>query len=138
MMNRLLSVIALSLSRGELFLPDASSYDDLFYKLVEASDTLTNIKESYGLGDNLAMAALTHITSHYTSMLKRDEKYSARSKTLSPAEVSRLIKEGYDTLSIQARDGFDRWQPFREAEHKATIKRAARIVAEDIQTIIYS
>jgi len=49
LVERLTNVLALALSSGDSFLPDAAPYDDLFYKLVEAGEVLTKLRDSYGL-----------------------------------------------------------------------------------------
>jgi hypothetical protein len=44
------NLLTLSLCSGELFLPDAEAYDDIFYKLVESFEVLKRCRELYGLG----------------------------------------------------------------------------------------
>ncbi|KAI5815808.1 hypothetical protein BZA77DRAFT_315217 [Pyronema omphalodes] len=45
-----INLLTLSLCSGELFLPDAEAYDDIFYKLVESFEVLKKCRELYGLG----------------------------------------------------------------------------------------
>jgi hypothetical protein len=47
-----------------------------------------------------------------------------------------VIQRGYETLSIQAKDGLDRWERFREAEHKNVLKKAAKVVVGDVKEMI--
>ncbi|KAG9185538.1 hypothetical protein G6011_06869 [Alternaria panax] len=129
MISNLLNLLAFALSSGENFLPDPAAYDDLFYKLVESGDTLVKFRDAFGLkGQSDSMQTLINVSSHYQSLL--NEKGKAR-KHLSPQEVQAVIKQGYETLSIDASEGLDRWEKFREADHKSTLKKIARVVVED-------
>ncbi|KAK8165689.1 hypothetical protein BKA80DRAFT_271969 [Phyllosticta citrichinensis] len=133
------NLIALSLSTGETFLPNAAAYDDLFYKLVENGDILTKFRDAYELSKHQSSSSietLISVSSHYYDLLQGDEKGKVRSKNLSPREVSKVIKQGYETLSIQAKEGLDHWERFREADHKAVLKRVARCAVEDARALV--
>lgn len=133
------NLIAFSLTTGEAFLPDTASYDDLFYKLVESGDILIKFRDAHDLNKRTASNAidvLTGVSGHYYSILEGDERGKVRSKNLSPKEVQNVIKQGYETLSIQAREGLDHWESFREADHRATLKRVARIAVEDAKALV--
>ncbi|KAF1991683.1 DUF1741-domain-containing protein [Aulographum hederae CBS 113979] len=141
LVDRLINLVALSLSTGELFLPDPSSYDDLFYKLVETGDILTQFKATYDLSSKSASSSidvLISVSSHYSELLESSQKNKTRSKSLSTKEVHRVIKQGYETLSIQAREGLDSWERFREADYRTALKRAARITVEDAKGLVGS
>ena len=47
-----------------------------------------------------------------------------------------MIKQGYETLSIQAKEGLDHWDKFREADHKMILKKIARVAVEDAKSLI--
>ncbi|CAN9199534.1 unnamed protein product [Alternaria alternata] len=130
MIDLLVNLLAFALSSGENFLPDPAAYDDLFYKLVESSDTLVKFRDAFGLtsGKQGSMQTLINVSNHYQALL--NDKGKAR-KHLSPQEVHAVIKQGYETLSIDASEGLDRWDKFREADHKSTLKKIARVVVED-------
>ncbi|KAL1792296.1 hypothetical protein ACET3X_008803 [Alternaria dauci] len=129
LIDLLVNLLAFALSSGENFLPDPAAYDDLFYKLVESSDTLIKFRDAFALsGKTGSMQTLVNVASHYQALLR--EKGKAR-KHLSPQEVQAVIKQGYETLSIDASEGLDRWDKFREADHKAMLKKIARVVVED-------
>lgn len=133
------NLIALSLSTGETFLPDAAAYDDLFYKLVETGDILTKFRDAYDLSkqqSSSSIETLISVSSHYYELLQGDEKGKVKSKNLSPREVSKVIKQGYETLSIQAKEGLDHWERFREADHKGVLKRVARCAVEDARVLV--
>lgn len=134
MINILVNLLAFALSSGENFLPDPASYDDLFYKLVESGDTLIKFRDTFGLsGQSDSMQTLINVSSHYQSLLESNGK--ARSKHLSPQEVSTVIKQGYETLSIDASEGLDRWEKFREADFKSLLKKIARAAVEDAKAL---
>lgn len=139
MIDRLVNIIALSLSGGESFLPDPHSYDDLFYKLVETGDNLVKFRDTYELGKRASSESiqiLISVSNHYYSLLEGEEKGKVRSKNLSPREVSKVIRQGYETLSIQAKEGLDHWDRFREADHKSDLKKIARIAVEDAKELL--
>ena len=139
MIDSLVNIVALSLSNGENFLPDPSSYDDLFYKLVEPGDILTRFRDAFGLADRPSSSSidtLISVSSHYHSLLEEEGSNKLKSKNLSPREVNKVIKQGYDTLSIQAREGLDRWDKFREADVKNILKRVARIAVDDARGLV--
>lgn len=61
---------------------------------------------------------------------------SIKKKNLSPREVHRIIKQGYDTLSIQPPEGLSAWAKWREAEWKSELKRAARCAVDDARQLV--
>lgn len=134
--DSLVNLIALSLSAGEAFLPTPSSYDDLFYKLVEIGDILTKFRDSYGLQkrSNNSIETLISVSTHYKELLKDGE--GKRGRALTSAQVSGVIKAGYETLSIQAKEGLDSWERYREADEKAFLKKVARVVVSDAKELV--
>ena len=135
MIDILVNLLAFALSSGENFLPDPASYDDLFYKLVESGDTLTKFRDTFSLSGQSSMQTLINVSSHYHSLLESSEKGKARSKHMSPQEVSTVIKQGYETLSIDASEGLDRWEKFREADFKTLLKKIARAAVDDAKAL---
>ncbi|KAJ4311028.1 hypothetical protein N0V94_008154 [Neodidymelliopsis sp. IMI 364377] len=131
MITILVNLLAFALSSGENFLPDPASYDDLFYKLVETGDILTKFRDTFGLDQSGAMQILVNVSSHYHSLLADGKK----GKHFSPEEVSVVIKQGYETLSIDANEGLDRWDKFREADFKTLLKKIARATVEDAKAL---
>lgn len=59
-----------------------------------------------------------------------------KKKNLSPREVHRIIKQGYDTLSIQPPEGLNAWTRWRETDWKSELKRAARCAVDDARQIV--
>ena len=149
MTEPLLATLALAVSRGEDFLPIGASYDDLIYKLVEAGPGLfENLGKVFALprGDSTvgkALDILLALTKHYHSLLpttvtdnnsSSTEPSAAPSKSLSPNQVLKLIKKGYESLSLPTAEGLERWDPWRETAtsgHKALIKKIGRVAVED-------
>lgn len=136
MVDLLVNLLAFALSSGENFLPDPASYDDLFYKLVETGDSLAKFRDAFGLGSSTSMQTLVNVSSHYHSLLESGGgQGKAKNKILSPREVNDVIKQGYNTLSIDAEEGLDRWERFREAEFKVALKKIARAAIEDAKML---
>ena len=134
MINALISLLAFALSSGETFLPDPASYDDLFYKLVECGDILIKFRDTFDLSQSGSMQSLIDVSSHYRSLLESNDK-GKLSKNLSPREVSKVIKQGYETLSIDMNEGLDRWAKFREVDSRTLLKKIARVVVEDTKAL---
>ncbi|KAL6238154.1 hypothetical protein BDW75DRAFT_228162 [Aspergillus navahoensis] len=61
---------------------------------------------------------------------------AAQKKNLSPREVHRIIKQGYDTLSIQPPEGLSAWTRYRETDWKPDLKRAARCAVDDATQLV--
>ena len=135
MIGMVVKVLGLALSSGENFLPDPATYDDLFYKLVESGDMLVKFRDTFDLKQSGPMQTLINVSSHYQSLLEGSEAGKARKKHLSPQEVSIVIKQGYETLSIDANEGLDRSEKFREADFKTLIKKIARVAVGDAKLI---
>lgn len=131
MIDVLVNVLAFALSSGENFLPDPASYDDLFYKLVETGDILTKFRDTFGLSSSGAMQTLVNVSSHYHSLLADGKK----GKHFSPEEVSVVIKQGYETLSIDTSEGLDGWEKYREADFKSLLKKIARAAVDDAKAL---
>jgi hypothetical protein len=136
MVESLVNLLAFALSNGENFLPDPASYDDLFYKLVETGDTLAKFRDAFGLTNKGSMQTLVNVSSHYHALLEGGDKGKLRSKNLSPQEVNNVIKQGYETLSIEAGEDLDRWTRFREADVKILLKKIARAAVEDAKSVV--
>jgi hypothetical protein len=158
----LVDLIAFTLSTGDTFLPDPASYDDLFYKIVEAGPIIARFRDVYNLstGNNAPSTALQSqqgaasintlitVSTHFLSLLFQTEKpatessgegpaaTTTRKKNLGPREVHQIIKQGYDTLSIQPQEGLSTWEKWREADRKLELKKAARRAVEDARRLV--
>lgn len=135
--DHLVSLLALAMSTGEAFLPDAKSYDDLFYKVLESGDALIEFRDAYGIKKRSSAAAadmLIGVSVHYKRLL--EEQKGKGNKHPSPREVGKVIKQGYETLNIQTKEGLDNWDRYREADHRNLIKRVTRCVVIDVRVLL--
>ncbi|KAM3065291.1 hypothetical protein ACMFMF_011229 [Clarireedia jacksonii] len=134
LLDNVVNLIALSLSAGEAFLPSPVAYDDLFYKLVETGEVLVKFRDNYDLGKRptSSIDTLISVTTHYNEMLMEGGK----KKHLTSAQVSSVIKQGYETLSIQAKEGLDGWERYREADERTFLKKVARMVVGDVRGLV--
>ncbi|KAJ5054208.1 uncharacterized protein L3040_000489 [Drepanopeziza brunnea f. sp. 'multigermtubi'] len=136
LLDDLVNLIALSLSAGESFLPGPAAYDDLFYKLVETGENLVKFRDSYDLGKRptSSIDTLISVSTHYNQLL--EDGASRRGKHLTSAQVAGVIKQGYETLSIQAKEGLDSWDRYREADKRSFLKKMARTTVGDVKDLI--
>ncbi|RMZ81155.1 hypothetical protein DV737_g2694, partial [Chaetothyriales sp. CBS 132003] len=128
-------LIAFCLSRGDAFLPDPASYDDLFYKLIEASDILPKFKDAFAEQPvqgtdsfSKAMNALLSVSSHYHELLG---DHKGRKTHQSPAAVQKVIHDGYESLNLPSDEDFGTWQKWRESSMKADLKKMIRTAVDD-------
>jgi hypothetical protein len=137
LLDDLVNLIALSLSAGEAFLPNPAAYDDLFYKLIETGEILVKFRDSYDLGKrpNNSIDTLISVTEHYKELLANGSQ-GRRGKHLTNIQVAGVIKQGYETLSIQAKEGLDGWEKYREADERVFLKKIARAAVADVKTLL--
>ncbi|KAL9124644.1 MAG: hypothetical protein Q9217_006040 [Psora testacea] len=150
-----LATLVLAVIMGESFLPDPAAYDDLFYKLVEAGDFLSRFKTTFAVqitqahemvgkqpistinGPTTALIdVLIQVSAHYYDLVQAERDRGRLGNNPSPREVSKIIRQGYDTLSLPTIEGLDRWDRFREAEERGMLKRAARVAVEDTKRLL--
>lgn len=135
--DTLLAVLALALSRGESFLPDAASYDDLFYKVFESGDAIKKLRDNFGMaerGSAGALKVLLSVADHFQKLL--EEQKGKNSRDLGPQEIHKLIKQGYETLAIQSTEGLDRWDKYREGDYRNLLKKLIRMAVEDSRALL--
>jgi len=134
--NMLIDVLIIALTGGEAFLPDAAAYDDLFYKLVESGEALTTLRDSYGMTPeptNTSINTLISVSRHYKEMI---ESQRAKKEHLSPREINKIIRDGYETLNFDVKDDVEQVSRFREVEYKSELKRIARVVVADAAALV--
>jgi hypothetical protein len=133
MIQGLVELLSLALTTGESFLPDAAAYDDLFYKLVESGEALLKLRDTYSLSTDAEKKShvntLISVSKHYQELIDSER---AKKDHLSPREVSKIIKQGYETLSLEGREGPDTIAGgYREVEYRSILKRIARVAVAD-------
>ncbi|MCJ1381536.1 hypothetical protein MMC17_004647 [Xylographa soralifera] len=135
LLTPLLRVLALALLSGSAFLPDAPAYDDLVYKLVENSATLDKLQSAYRLGEDSPVEVLRHVAAHYHGLLQTERGRGRVGKDLSPREVGRVIRGGYEGLVLPSGEGMglESWEGYREGEERGWVKRAGRVAVEDVR-----
>ncbi|CAN6674679.1 hypothetical protein TRVA0_060S00606 [Trichomonascus vanleenenianus] len=140
-------ILATCLIHGDTLLPQADQYDDLFYKLMTAADDLDKARKVYPrLQSSPAMAVLLAAINHYKALI---EKQSAGNRVLTAKQVADIIKQGYQTLSLNqvvnspAGDNneasawllSDAMPKYRESDERLFFKRATRHVIHDMQKL---
>ncbi|KAL9032550.1 MAG: hypothetical protein Q9180_006437, partial [Flavoplaca navasiana] len=156
LLNTFLTVLSLAVCNGDIFLPDTDSHDDLFYKLVENGHLLPRFKSAFAHPSTIASGgaidprtgtspaalidALISISEHFTSLLEeekgRTSTFGGGTKTLSPKEVSQVIRKGCDSLTLPAMEGLERWTRWREVDEKGFVKRVGRLAVEDARRVV--
>ncbi|KAF2212353.1 hypothetical protein CERZMDRAFT_68014 [Cercospora zeae-maydis SCOH1-5] len=134
--NSLTDLLTMAMSNGEAFLPDAAAYDDLFYKLVESGEALGKFRDAYNLAksdDNKPINTLIGVSKHYQELI---ETQNGKTTLLTPKEVNKVIKQGYDTLAIETKEGLDQFERYREADHKVALKKIARVAVMDAASLV--
>ncbi|KAL2160738.1 hypothetical protein VTH06DRAFT_935 [Thermothelomyces fergusii] len=148
LLDHVVNLIALGLSAGESFLPTAAAYDDLYYKVVESGDVLVRFRDAYGLASrpSNSIDTLVSVSMHYKALLTGGggggggggdggKGGGARSQ-LTSMQVAEVIKQGYETLSIQAKEGLDDWEKYREADERTLLKKMARAAVADVREML--
>lgn len=134
LLDLVVNLLALSLSSGEAFLPTPAAYDDLFYKVVESGEILVKFRDTYNLSKrpSNSIDTLVNVTAHYKTLLESGNS----KKNLTSAQVAEVIKQGYDTLSIQTKEGLDGWERYREADDRTLLKKMARATVMDVKIMV--
>ena len=134
-----ISILALSVTAGEAFLPDSASYDDLIYKLVEGGETLSKFKTTYPQTQSSPtppISILIAVSDHYQKQLEAEREKGRLSKNASPREVTKVIRAGYETLVLPPVEGLERWEKWRESDEKGLLKKVARVAYEDARRLV--
>ncbi|TQV94072.1 hypothetical protein V2A60_002859 [Cordyceps javanica] len=137
LIDHVVNLLALSLSAGEAFLPTPAAYDDLFYKIVESGEILTKFKQNYGLGKQIghSIDTLINVSTHYKQLLT-ESGGKKKPNNLTTTQVTDVIKQGYETLSIQAKEGLDSWDRYREADDRILLKNMTRTAVADVRELV--
>lgn len=132
----LVDVLIIALTGGEAFLPDAAAYDDLFYKLVESGEALIKLRDAYSIStesEKSSINTLISVSQHYKEMI---DSQRAKKEHLSPREVNKIIKQGYETLTFDTKEDVEQESMYREVEYKSELKRIARVAVADAAALV--
>ncbi|KAI8630796.1 hypothetical protein F5Y19DRAFT_34113 [Xylariaceae sp. FL1651] len=134
LLDLVVNLLAMSLSAGEAFLPTPAAYDDLFYKVVESGEILEKFRDTYSLSKrpSNSIDTLVNVSAHYKTMLDS----GGSKKNLTSTQVAEVIKQGYETLSIQTKEGLDGWERYREADDRTLLKKMARATVTDVKVMV--
>ncbi len=105
---------------------------------------LVKFRDLYGLSKRASSSidTLVNVSTHYKEMLANGTaggKAGAGRRTgstLTSLQVAEVIKQGYETLSIQAKEGLDSWEKYREADERTLLKKMARAVVGDVRILV--
>ncbi|KAK1751055.1 hypothetical protein QBC47DRAFT_392134 [Echria macrotheca] len=144
LLDHVVNLLALGLSSGESFLPTPAAYDDLFYKVVETGEVLVKFRDTYKLAKrpSNSIETLVNVSTHYKEMLAGRTGGKAAGpgrrigSQLTSLQVAEVIKQGYETLSIQTKEGLDSWEKFREADERTLLKKMARAAVADVKVLV--
>lgn len=103
--NLIVLILATSLINGNSFLSNSDDYDDLFYKIIEGSDTITKLQKTFcqTLSNNKSpsMTVLQAAINHYSALLPKSLLMGKNSKQqMNSQQISSIIRDGYQTLSL--------------------------------------
>jgi len=145
LLHPFLATLALAVSEGYVFLPSPEAYDDLSYKLVEAGHVLSKFQSVYLPSSSTtttlsttttaqALTTLLHVSTHYYTLLETRKA----GKNLSPREVSRVIRKGYETLRVpeEGKEGLMAGERWREGEERGFVKRVGREAVGDGRRVV--
>lgn len=163
--NLIVLTLGAAVIHGETIFSDSEQYDDLLYKIIESSDSLSKFENLIpALSLSPSLSVLKTVINHYTEFFKKSSStevgksfFSFFSKPsainlqgdLTPQKVVEMIKEGYQTLSIhqnvtnkndqQDQTGnyllYDPLPRYNEADERLFLKKVTRQVIMDIQQL---
>jgi hypothetical protein len=149
LLDHVVNLLALGLSAGEAFLPGPAAYDDLFYKIVETGDVLIKFRDTYGLANrpSNSISTLIDVSTHYQEILANGggtangkpvmaSRRGSSNATLTSLQVAEVIKQGYESLSIRAKEGLDSWERYREADERNLLKKMGRAAVADVIVLV--
>lgn len=103
--NLIVLILATSLINGNSFMGNGDDYDDLFYKIIEGSDSLIKLQKIFAntLSNNKSpsMTVLQAAINHYAALLPKSVLTDKSSKQqMNSQQITSIIREGYQTLSL--------------------------------------
>eukprot|EP00035_Acanthoeca_spectabilis_P001335 m.79355 g.79355 ORF g.79355 m.79355 type:complete len:703 (+) comp10796_c0_seq1:77-2185(+) len=137
--SQVITNLNLFITFGDTFLPDPSSYDELYYELIRVHNTfegLYNMARRHTRGPHGPSAEklvgdlvnIRAITNHFNPRIATWKSEKGLT-TLSTEEVLKLVRDNYDTLTLKLFSGLVKVVPFEETEeHTAKLSRVVHAI----------
>ena len=138
--ERITSIFNLFITYGDIFLPDGSDYDFLYYELIRVSALLDQFHELVEKQTPKSVLFLQTeniktITVHFrTKINKWAQKHPE--KGLTPNEVTNVIRNNYESLKLTLLDNLDSYLPFSENSESAFLKQILKTLIFDFKSTI--
>jgi hypothetical protein len=135
------TVFNLFITYGDLFLPQPSDYDDLYYELIrdaKAIETFYYYVDRYdraGTAQNLEN--MNTIIRHFTSKIDQWEAANAQNFISTPAQVMELIRTNYETLKLTLQDDLDSYDAYLENPREVPFfRQLIRTIVADYRSVV--
>ncbi|GAM27644.1 hypothetical protein SAMD00019534_108200 [Acytostelium subglobosum LB1] len=113
-----INIFNLFIAYGDLFLPEPSDYDDLFYEIIRSGQIINGFSASVELEDpNGHLAnALLNIKTIITHFNSRIQQWTIEHPEfpLTSEHVIKLIRDNYETLRLKLQDNLDQYERYVE------------------------
>jgi hypothetical protein len=127
--DQVVTILNLFITYGDTFLPDPSSYDELYYELIRVHSTfdslydiakrqmwLSGLGQAVGAKLSSSLVNIRSITSHFAPKI---EMIFARSGgNLTPDQVLAVVRDNYDSLTLKLQDNLDHYEKYAENPHE--------------------
>lgn len=156
--NLVTLVIASCLIHGDTFLTSDDEYDDLYYKIVQATPEITKFIELYSLKDSQSAKAVSHVCKYFMDLMEKNRKEVAATQStgfyklmnfvrgpggvddLSSEDVVQLIRSGLEGLSlyqfVKPYEPLSEGLPsYKELDERLYLKKMTKLVISDILSL---
>eukprot|EP01133_Synstelium_polycarpum_P007882 gene7882-9253_t len=134
-----INIFNLFINYGDLFLPQPSDYDDLFYEIIRAGQVISNFSLLVELEDPTGalmnnLLNIKSIISHFNGQIQKwalDNPEGA----LTYEQVVKIIKDNYETLRLKLQENLDQYERYVESAKEGTFYRQLiRYLVQDTKT----
>ncbi|KAL6073252.1 Armadillo-like helical domain-containing protein 3 [Balamuthia mandrillaris] len=113
------TVFNLFITYGDIFLPQPSDYDVLYYEIIRESKTLETFYyyvDRYDSSNNLVqhLDNISTIIRHFTTKIDQWEAAHPERSITTPAQVIDIIKNNYESLKLTLQDDLDHYEHYLE------------------------
>eukprot|EP00037_Helgoeca_nana_P016321 m.153648 g.153648 ORF g.153648 m.153648 type:complete len:712 (+) comp23464_c0_seq1:121-2256(+) len=145
--SQVITNLNLFITFGDTFLPDPSSYDELYYELIRVHNTFEGLynmarrhtRGPYGASAERLVGDLINIraiTNHFNPRIATWKAEKALT-TLSTEEVLKLVRDNYDTLTLKLFSGLVKVVPFEDnEEHAAKLSAVVHAIVDANHTTV--